>query len=347
METYCLRLTEQLQKHCELDIIALPGEVNGESPSGGKLFFFGLRTAVRLALVRRKADVTHIADMASWPLGAIAVWSGKTRRVVLSAHGSDVRYALRNGWRCRLYRKYLGFCRRLLRDATFIANSKATADALDQLGFQQVCIIPLAAQSVEQAAPPNPKRYILFAGRILPQKGLSWFIEYVLPQLPHDISLRVAGTVWDKKEAACLEVDRVKHMGALDFEALQIAYRDALCVILPNLIADEGYVEGFGLAAPEASAAGAVVLAADSGGLKDAVIHGETGFLLPGEDEQAWADKIQAIAEWDTAKRDTFIEQSQQTCRIYFSWERVAQATLALYSKSGHRSQRLTAQTEN
>jgi phosphatidylinositol alpha-1,6-mannosyltransferase len=53
-------------------------------------------------------------------------------------------------------------------------------------------------------------------------------------------------------------------------------------------------VEGLGIVYLEASAVGLPVLAGDSGGAPDAVLDGETGFVVDGRD-------VDGVAEWLTA----------------------------------------------
>lgn len=53
--------------------------------------------------------------------------------------------------------------------------------------------------------------------------------------------------------------------------------------------------EGWGIATIEAGACGTPVLASDADGLRDAVRHGETGFLIPHRDEAAWAARMAEV----------------------------------------------------
>jgi phosphatidyl-myo-inositol dimannoside synthase len=51
-------------------------------------------------------------------------------------------------------------------------------------------------------------------------------------------------------------------------------------------------VEGLGIVYLEASASGLPVVGGDSGGAPDAILHGETGYVVPGRDVAAVADQI-------------------------------------------------------
>jgi glycosyltransferase involved in cell wall biosynthesis len=328
METYALRLTQQLAESSPVEVIALPGRADGMPPSALELLGFPF-TVLRHWLARKTAPaVLHIGDMALWPLGLLA--RGRVK-VVLSAHGTDVSYPRRGGIKGALYGHYLKLGSRLLARAEVIANSHATRDVAAETGWRNAAVVPLATDL--RAAPPDGRHNgkILFAGRLIPLKGCAWFIRQVLPLLPEGTRLQVAGTRWNGDEAAALDHPRVEYLGTLDRAELGETYRNAMCVIVPNIVLANGEYEGFGLVAPEAAAAGGLVLAARCGGLSDAVIDGETGLLVEAGNAAAWRDAIVEVSAWDRKTRKAFLDKAMQTAAEHFSWDRVARETLALY----------------
>jgi glycosyltransferase involved in cell wall biosynthesis len=334
METYAARLAEELQAHAEVGRLVLPGRADGSVPHPRELLRFGLATGARLLFARTPAPIVHIADMASWPLALCAVLRRPDTRVVLSAHGTDVAYAARGGLRGRLYGAHLRLGARLLPRAIVLANSAATARRTAEHGFRRIEVVPLAAEMEAPSRPTprvSPRRAVLFPGRLIRRKGCGWFIRAVLPRLPGDITLDVAGTLWDPEEEAALADPRVRYLGKLDRPALARACADALCVVVPNIETEDGEFEGFGLVGVEAAAAGGVVLAANHGGIPDAVLDGRTGFLLPPGDAGAWADRIRAVAGWPEARRTAFVAAAQEICGTQFTWARVARETAAHY----------------
>jgi glycosyltransferase involved in cell wall biosynthesis len=62
--------------------------------------------------------------------------------------------------------------------------------------------------------------------------------------------------------------------------------------------------EGFGMVAIEANAASIPVVASDVDGLREAVIHGKTGFLLPVESTDAFVDTIRVLVENADLRRE-------------------------------------------
>ena len=70
IETYAAELARELDARTELRTIVLPGRADGSVPGALALLAFGMRAAWRLATARSPAAVTHVADMAGWPLAS-------------------------------------------------------------------------------------------------------------------------------------------------------------------------------------------------------------------------------------------------------------------------------------
>ncbi len=273
----------------------------------------------------------HIADMALWPLGLLALLASGRTRVVLSAHGTDVSYHRRRSVKGKLYGAYLRSGARLLRKATVIANSRATRAAAEETGWRNAKVIPLATGLRGPAPDGSHDGSLLFAGRLVERKGAAWFIREVLPGLPDGIRLKIAGTVWHRSEEQWLQDARIDFLGRLGEDELAQAYARAMCVVVPNIPVASGEYEGFGLVAPEAASAGGVVIASACDGLLDAVIDGTTGLLAAPGDAADWRRRIMAVAQWDREQRRAFLARAQSSAAEHFSWDRVARQTLEAY----------------
>ncbi|MCL6249529.1 glycosyltransferase family 4 protein [Altererythrobacter sp. KTW20L] len=330
METYSLRLTHSLKERIALDVVALSGRSSNMPPGIPALLAFPITVFRRLRARAFPPRVVHLGDLAIWPLGLLVP---RRAHVVLSAHGTDVAYHRRGGLRGRLYGAYLRLGARLMRRASVIANSRATAEILGETGWRASAVIPLATERIPQLGTVgHPEPFILFAGRLVKRKGCGWFIANVLPLLDPSLRLVVAGTKWDVNESALLDNPRVTFLGPLGQAELARLFATATCVVVPNIDVASGEYEGFGLVAPEAAGCGGVVLAARTGGLCDAVLDGETGFLLEPGDAHAWAAKIADVEGWTGAERSAFTQQAQQRALAYYAWDRVADETAAIYS---------------
>lgn len=325
METWSFRMADELARLGPVRVVALPGRSDGRPPASWRLLFFPFTVVWALLTMRTAPAVMHLGDMALWPLGLFA------KRVVISAHGTDVAYHRRGGVKGTLYGFYLRTGARLMRHARVIANSSATAATAAVTGWRTAAVVPLATDIAPGATPAGHDGSLLFAGRLVTRKGCGWFVREVLPLLAPSTRLRIAGTAWDESEAHVLDHPQVEFLGPLDRDALTAAYAKAMCVIVPNIEPANGEFEGFGLVACEAAAAGGIVLAARTGGLVDAVRDGETGFLLPSSDARAWSKAIEGVSAWSDEERADFVKTSTARIRKDYAWPRVARETVKLY----------------
>ncbi len=332
METYCIELINALKPLVNLYEEKLPGRANGAPPSIFSILLFGISTTFKVLLSNRRYDVIHGGDMAIWPLVWIAATRSANARTILSAHGTDVALASKQGLTAFIYRQYLHLGATLLKNSRVIANSRATAALVRIHKFQNVDIVLLGTECPLDA-PTNhpPENYILFVGRLVHRKGFRWFAENVMPLLPENISLKVAGTITDKSEEAAITCPRVEFLGPVFDQPLRQLRQKALVVIVPNIGETVEDFEGFGLTVLEAAAAGGIVMASDIHGISDAVVDGVTGHLMSAGDEKAWVEKILEIQSMDARDRQSFIQRSVATISNRYSWQRVADETFSVY----------------
>ncbi len=106
---------------------------------------------------------------------------------------------------------------------------------------------------------------------------------------------------------------------------------------MPNIPTSGKDIEGFGLTALEAAADSGILLASAIEGIVDAVVDGETGFLLPSEEPKSWAKKVNEICRWSSEEKERrlFIQQAHRIIKQKYSWAQVAHNTLRSYQGVG------------
>ncbi len=139
---------------------------------------------------------------------------------------------------------------------------------------------------------------ILTVSRLLAYKGHD-VVFRALAALPDEVRGRfvylVAGRGPDRGRIEAT-ADRlgVAHLvrwpGFVDEDRLPELYRAADLFALCTRATDRREVEGFGLALLEAQACGTPVVGTASGGIPDAVVPGEGGWLIDPDDDEALAD---------------------------------------------------------
>jgi glycosyltransferase involved in cell wall biosynthesis len=332
MEIYSREMAREFEKIGATTVLALPGRANGQPPSFYALAAFALKCAWYLLRHAKEHDVVLFGDLVLAPLAVFCRLGSSRARTGVAIHGTDIAFHIRKGPWAKLYRIYLLLIASLQRTAidALVANSEATARHSREVGLHDVQVVPLGVHLPDPVESSSEKRNILFVGRIMPRKGAAWFAENVLPHLADDVRFLVAGTEWDDEEVARLAGnERVTLLGPIFGLELQRHRASALAVVVPNIPLGGRDFEGFGLVALEAAAAGGVVLAADLDGISSAIVNGETGFLLPAQDADAWQRQIRLIMTWTDEERASFVQGARSCLADKFTWERTARMTLS------------------
>lgn len=189
--------------------------------------------------------------------------------------------------------------------------------------------------------------YLLFVGRITRQKGVTHLVDAV-SHMPSDTQVVLCAGAPDTPEIAAelrekVENARRNHPRIIWIEkmltrpeAIQL-YSHARVFCCPSVY------EPFGIINLEAMACRAPVVASATGGIKEVVVDGETGYLVPFDQDPVTgfptqpetfardlAAKIVALMQ-DHAKCRQFGDAGRRRVEAMFSWTSVAHQTIDLY----------------
>ncbi len=157
-------------------------------------------------------------------------------------------------------------------------------------------------EPVERAGPSDCIR-VLAVSRLHAVKGVDRSIRAfaaALADRPAELTVVGAGPEQDALEALVAELeigDRVRFAGELPHDEVYGLMATADVFVQHNVTTSEGAAEGLGGTLVEASAHGLPVVATRSGGVPEAVIDGETGYLVEEDDLDAMADRIRSLAD--------------------------------------------------
>ncbi|MEO6310224.1 MAG: glycosyltransferase [Leifsonia sp.] len=176
--------------------------------------------------------------------------------------------------------------------------------------------------------------YAVVAARLQPLKGIDLAIEAIAavpaelrPDLlvSGDASADFDGYVDELKALASRRgvLQRVHFVGPQPRSELARLFRGALVVLVPS------HSETYGLVALEAAASGVPVVAAASGGLREAVVDGVTGIVLGSRDPAVWAAAIADIVANPQSAR--MLSEAARKRAEHFSWGRSAEGLLEVY----------------
>jgi len=217
-----------------------------------------------------------------------------------------------------------------------ISYSSAVDRHLAVNGIERRRVIPLfATLDPVAAAVENGGRRILFAGRIVPPKGLSVLIE-AAPAV--DGRFVVCGDGWQLEQMRSLAGrlgvgERFEFRGWLEPEELARELAASTVVVLPSV-----WPEPFGLVGIEAQAAGRPVVASATGGIGDWLEDGLSGLLAAPGDPGDLAAKLNELLG-DPARCERMGEAGRRSVAERFSRRRHVDALLGAYRAAAQRWQ--------
>jgi glycosyltransferase involved in cell wall biosynthesis len=247
----------------------------------------------------READLVH----AHWlPAGWIA--SRTAKPFIVTLHGTDVELVRRVP---RLASVVFG------RAAAVVAVSNAIADSVRPLGAGDVQVIPNGIDFPPAAGTEANPPYALYAGRLSKEKGV---LELVGAARGLPLVVAGDGPLRSRVPQARGFVPRDELLRLLD---------EAAVVVCPSRR------EGFGMACLEAMAHGKPVVATNVGGLRDLVVDGETGVVVPPRDHHALRLALERLLA-DSDLRSRLGAAGRERARA-FDWSRILPRLLALYEQ--------------
>lgn len=206
-----------------------------------------------------------------------------------------------------------------------------------------------ATDALERYGVDTRRPYVLFVGRITRQKGVTHLVD-AIPHLPPDTQVVLCAGAPDTPEIAQemrKKIDRSRadhpHIVWIEKmvtkpEVIQL-YSHAAVFCCPSVY------EPFGIINLEAMACRAPVVASATGGILEVVVDGETGYLVPFEQDPVTsfpldpekfsrdlATKISALLA-DPAKAKQFGEAGRRRVEQTFSWTAIAAQTIDLYKE--------------
>lgn len=176
------------------------------------------------------------------------------------------------------------------------------------------------------------EKVVIYVGRFVREKGIHVLLNAastVLSEEPNTKFLIVGGGHREKFEKfvewAGLK-DNVLFTGFMANRSLHQLYRIADVAVFPSLY------EPFGIVALEGMAAGIPVVASDAGGLKEVVLHDQTGTLSFANDYGSLAWAIIEVLR-DPIRASKLSENAKQRLDYDFHWSHLADQTIAVYNR--------------
>jgi glycosyltransferase involved in cell wall biosynthesis len=189
--------------------------------------------------------------------------------------------------------------------------------------------------------PEQPRRGVLFVGRLTPHKG----VDRLLQALPAGAFLRVVGSTGHDPRLPERDYPQLLRRLARDQDVQFVGtaadgdlpglFRSASVMAMPSVERtcygrDIRVSELLGLVALEAMASGTPVVASDVGGLPEVVQDGVTGFLVPPGDSAALHARLDQLLR-DPALAQRLGANAREVVLDRFTWAKVAARCLMAY----------------
>ncbi|MEU6378100.1 glycosyltransferase family 4 protein [Streptomyces sp. NPDC046909] len=298
-----------------------------------------MRTASGLL---REHGCTSVWFGAAAPLGlmAPALRKAGAERLVATTHGHEA------GW------AQLPAARRLLRR---IGEGTDTITYLGEYTRSRIAgaLTPDAASRMERLPPGVDEKtfhpgsggdavrarlgltdrpVVVCVSRLVPRKGQDTLIlamPRILAAQPDAVLLIVGGGPYEKElrrlAAETRVADSVRFTGAVPWAELPAHYGAGDVFAMPCRTRRGGLdVEGLGIVYLEASATGLPVVAGDSGGAPDAVLDGETGWVVRGGSVEETAERVVVLLE-DPELRSRMGQRGREWVEEKWRWDLLAE----------------------
>ncbi len=205
-----------------------------------------------------------------------------------------------------------------------------------------------STRALERYGIDSNQPYLLFVGRITRQKGFQHLLR-AIPFMDRNFQIVLCAAAPDtagvaREMQAAVERARAQRSGIIwinemvDQRTACELYSHAALFICPSIY------EPFGIINLEAMACETAVVASAVGGIKEVVVDGQTGFLVPLEQMQEspfepinpekfardLAARVNQLMR-DPRLREQFGKAGRERVERYFSWAAIAEKTKALY----------------
>ncbi|PTM59348.1 glycosyltransferase family 4 protein [Desmospora activa] len=218
-----------------------------------------------------------------------------------------------------------------------LAPSQETKNLLEEEGFSRVELWRRgvdtqlfhpgrANDAFRQRYHIEQRRILLYVGRIAPEKDLDVLVEAIkrLPENQRDhVHWVLVGDGPMRAELEAEALPSVTLTGTLRGEALAEAYASADCFVFPST------TETFGNVVLESLAAGTPAVVARTGGVKELVEHGRTGWCTSPRSVEGLIEGIQFMLAEPTRLSWMGIEARRYA--LEQSWDRIFDGLLARY----------------
>ncbi len=288
-----------------------------------------------------KPDVVHNVALKSVLLGSLAALVERVPAVVNAIAGLGFVFSSTSR-RAFFLRPVLAVVlRTVLRGSHIILQNNEDAEMLTSRGLadvRQISIIRGSGVDLERfrptPEPPEPIRVVMIS-RLIEEKGVRDFVEAarILRDRGASVRMVLAGVPDPENPSSIAQSELLSWADSklIDYRGFvtktEVLISECHIAVLPSY-----YAEGVPLSLIEAAAAGRAMIACDRPGLRDVVVPGVSGILVPVKCPRELAEAIRELAERPEL-RSKYGSGARRIAEQEFAVASVVRATLAIYAE--------------
>ncbi len=319
------------------------------SLSGLRFYFSVIRRVLKLV---KKNNIESIHCGRTLPEGVVALLIKFLTGTpyLCYVHGEDIEM-------CRTSREFMFLVNAVIRNASIlICNSESTATLLRKWKSVQESQIKILHPGIDASTfCPDPlhddelltadKKVILTVSRLQARKGHDVLIRAmpeILKKHP-DVHYVIVGSgqQFDYLKDLIKELELEQYVSLLgectDNEILQW-YRRSDLFVLPNRQVGND-IEGFGIVLLEAQSCAVAVIAGDSGGTRETMEIGKTGFILDCRNSESLVNTISDLFD-NPGNLETMGKNARALMLSKFDWPRVLGSARAVFAEVDRKVER-------
>ncbi|MCC5940160.1 MAG: glycosyltransferase family 4 protein [Balneolaceae bacterium] len=300
-------------------------ETGGPFSAFFKTLFFAAACLPYLLYKAKRFDLIY-SHSAIWP-GFMMLAAARLHRIkhVCYAHGSINEYLQKKGLLYKLAKFTMKQCNAIFTNSHFMQQQLST-----NYDCSSVIVSPGYKSDVFYFKPKEKLFDLFFAGNAIERKGADLILNAVHNHLHFykENSIRVQINCSGVKKDDYIRFVKQNHLGdiitigdRLTEDSLSDHFRSSKIVIFPSRR------EPLGLVGIEAIACGAFLIASNTGGIKEYVIHEENGFLFEPDNESQLQTAIETALEQHSEfqKKQPAISKTVQTYALDSSIQKTVQ----------------------
>jgi glycosyltransferase involved in cell wall biosynthesis len=282
----------------------------------------------------KQSDIVHYHGIGSAPLALLPRLFGK--KSVVTVHGLDWQ---RSKWNCLgKWFLLLGEWASVRFPNRTLVVGRELQEYLEARNGRFVTYIANGAE-LRDPAPPKailelglePRKYILFVGRIVPEKGIHLLIEaFRSLRIKDDVQLAVVGSPWyetDYQEKLMHLVDgdaRVRFVGEVPDEILYELYSNCSVYVLPSA------TEGMSLSLFDAMAYGCCIVTSSIP--PNANLVGDAGLVFKTECVQELSEHLELFLN-NVEVAEAYRRKARERAEGEFDWDRISEEWAGVYDE--------------